>query len=334
MTHAVHAANARPAAETVFCNARIVLAGEVVRGSLRIADDVIADIDTGARALPGAVDCEGQLLAPGLVELHTDNLERHLMPRPGVRWPGPAAVVAHDGELASAGITTVFDAVRVGSLRGHEGKDYARYARGVVDDIKALVEAGLLRASHRIHLRAEVCSETVLEELAEFGAEDLVAIVSIMDHTPGQRQFSDIAKFRQYHQGKYGLSDPEMDAHIAFTRGLHAEHGAGHEEGIVAHAGRLGAKLASHDDMTEAHVARSAALGVDFAEFPTSLEAARANRRAGILSMMGAPNVLRGGSHSGNVAAMALAEEGLLDILSSDYVPSALLMGADRKSVV
>lgn len=325
-------ATRRPHSAVTLANARLVLADEVVAGSIRLEEGVIAGIDLGKGVAPGAEDCEGQLVIPGLVELHTDNLERHLMPRPGVKWPGPAAVLAHDGELASAGITTVFDAVRVGSMRDAGGakKDYSKYARDVVDHINALAAGGLTRVDHRVHLRAEVCSETVLEELDEFGGDDRVAIVSIMDHTPGQRQFSDLAKFREYHQGKYKLSDAEMDRHIEFTRVLYDRWGAEHEEGIVSRAKALGARLASHDDTTAEHVARSQALGVDFAEFPTTEAAAAACRAAGIPVMMGAPNVLRGGSHSGNVAAMRLAEMGLLDVLSSDYAPSALAMGMLR----
>ncbi|MEM9782600.1 MAG: alpha-D-ribose 1-methylphosphonate 5-triphosphate diphosphatase [Pseudomonadota bacterium] len=323
------AAAPRPTPERVLANADLVLADRVVRGAVQIRDGLIADVSEGTVVPAGAEDCAGQLLLPGLIELHTDNLERHLMPRPGVKWPGPAAVLAHDGEVAAAGITTVFDAVRCGSMRGTaEGnKDYSKYARAIVDDINALSAAGLTRADHGVHLRAEVCSETVVEELAEFHPADRVSIVSIMDHTPGQRQFSNLDKFRQYHQGKYRLSDAEMEAHIAFTRGLHARWGVEHENGIVASARRLGAVLASHDDTTEAHVTRSVELSVDFAEFPTTLAAARACRDAGVPVMMGAPNVLRGGSHSGNVSAQTLAEHGLLDILSSDYAPSSLMMG-------
>ncbi|MEM6488736.1 MAG: alpha-D-ribose 1-methylphosphonate 5-triphosphate diphosphatase [Pseudomonadota bacterium] len=321
----------RAAPERVLANADLVLDDAVRRGSVLLRDGAIAAVDTGASVPPGAEDCDGQLLLPGFIELHTDNLERHLMPRPGVKWPGPAAVLSHDGELAAAGITTVFDAVRVGSLRrasqGKTGADYAKYARDVVHDIAALHQAGLTRIDHRIHLRAEVCSQTVLEEMDEFGPQDGVAIVSIMDHTPGQRQFSDLGKFRQYHQGKYGLTDAEMEAHIVFSQGLYDEFGVAHEQGIVARARALGATLASHDDTTAAHVARSVALSVDFAEFPTTEVAAAACRAAGIPVMMGAPNVLRGGSHSGNVSAMHLAEVGLLDVLSSDYAPSALLLG-------
>ena len=164
------------AAALVLANARLVLADEVVTGSVALRGGVIAAVDSGARVPAGALDCEGALVTPGLIELHTDNLERHLKPRPGVRWPGPEAVVAHDGEVALAGITTVFDAIRVGSLKGRgESVQYLRYARDLADAVKRLKDRDVLRVDHRLHLRSEVCSETVLEELDEFRGEALVA---------------------------------------------------------------------------------------------------------------------------------------------------------------
>lgn len=315
--------------DLILANARLVLPDAVVTGSVAVAGGVIVDVAEGGAIPTGALDCEGAVLMPGMVELHTDNLEKHLNPRPGVSWPRAAAVVAHDGEIAAAGITTVFDAIRVGSLHnkwGDIGSD--RYARGVADAIRGLVEAKALRIDHLLHLRAELCSDTVLEEMDEFGQDDRVRIVSIMDHTPGQRQFADEAKYRQYYQGKHGLSDAEMDAFVLFTKDLTARVGAAHGAGVVSRAKVFGAVLASHDDTTPEHVAASLASGVDLAEFPTTMAAARAYQAAGRPVMMGAPNILRGGSHSGNVAAADLAADGLLDILSSDYVPAALLMGA------
>lgn len=313
----------------VLANARLVLADEVVTGSVVLRGGLIAAIDTGPGVPVGGLDCGGAIMIPGLIELHTDNLERHLKPRPTVEWPHGAAVVAHDGEMASAGITTVFDAVRVGSLkeRSKSSKNYG-YARPVVTEIRRLVAVGVLRIDHRLHIRAEVCSQTALGDLDQFSAEDRIDIVSIMDHTPGQRQFTDIPQYRRYLMGRQHLNDREMDAFLIFAKDLSARFGSENLRGIVERAGRLGAILASHDDTTADHVALSARHGVKLAEFPTTLEAARACNAAGIPVMMGAPNILRDGSHSNNVAAMDLAEQGLLDILSSDYAPSALLMGA------
>ena len=311
-----------------LANATLVLPGEVITGSLHLAGGKIAAIDHGTAVPPGAIDCGRDLVMPGLIELHTDNLEGHIEPRPKVDWPHAAAIIAHDAELASVGITTVFDALRVGSVVSNEKANYGEYARALASEILDLRGRGALRISHYLHLRAETCSETLLEELAKFGPEDRIGIVSLMDHTPGERQFRDVTKLRDYVCGKHGLSQAEFDDHVAGQIALKERLGAAHEAASVAAAARYGAVLASHDDTTADQVAHSARVGVSFAEFPTTLEAARACHAEGIAVMMGAPNLIRGGSHSGNVAAHELAEAGLLDIVSSDYVPSALLSAA------
>ncbi|MEO1551546.1 MAG: alpha-D-ribose 1-methylphosphonate 5-triphosphate diphosphatase [Pseudomonadota bacterium] len=316
------------APQTILANAHLVLPTEVVRGALVIEGDRIAQIDTGTTVPPGALDCDGDLLAPGLIELHTDNLERHMSPRPGVTWPPAQAIAAHDAELASVGITTVFDAMRIGSILTGQKTKYIRYARPMAELFLALRARRALRISHFLHLRAEICSETLVDEFEEFAPEDRVGIVSLMDHTPGQRQFRDISKFRQYLMGKRGLTEDEFQAHVEHLYSIQAQFGAEHEAQAVAHGKRLGAVLASHDDTTAQQVAHSTGHGVSLAEFPTTHEAAQACRDAGLAVMMGAPNLLRGGSHSGNVAASDLAASGLLDILSSDYAPSSLLCAA------
>jgi len=314
--------------ETILANATLVLPGEVLRGSLKLAGGRIAAIDPGAAVPAGAIDCAGDILAPGLIELHTDNLERHIQPRPRVDWPHAAAIVAHDAELAGVGITTVFDAMRVGSVVTNTKSRYDKYARGLASELLAMRASGALRISHFLHLRAEVCSETLVAELEEFGPEDRVGIVSLMDHTPGQRQFRDVSKLAQYVMGKHNLTEEDFAQHVANLQRLRDIYGDDHEAAAVAEARRFGAVLASHDDTTAGQVATSAGYGIRLAEFPTTAEAARACRDHGIAVMMGAPNLIRGGSHSGNVAARDLAEAGLLDILSSDYVPAALLNGA------
>ncbi|APX10301.1 alpha-D-ribose 1-methylphosphonate 5-triphosphate diphosphatase [Tateyamaria omphalii] len=313
--------------DTILANARLVLPDEVITGHVVLRDGLIAEIGTGAAVPADALDCEGDFIAPGLIELHTDNLERHMSPRPKVSWPHAPAILAHDRELAGTGITTVFDAMRVGSIPTGKGR-YLKYARELSSEMLALRAQGVLKISHFLHLRAEICSETLTEELAEFTADDRVGIVSLMDHTPGQRQFRDIDKMKAYVMGKNNLTENEFAQHVAKLQGLQNRLGAQHEAAAVAEAGRLGAVLASHDDTTSDQVGVSAAHGVVVAEFPTTVEAAEACRDKGIAIIMGAPNLVRGGSHSGNVAASDLAERDLLDILSSDYVPAALLLSA------
>lgn len=316
-----------------LANARLVLHDTVLTGSVLIEDGKIAEIAEGGQVPQGAVDCAGDLVLPGLVELHTDNLERHIEPRPAVDWPHLPAILAHDGELASTGITTVFDALRVGSIHDSKAR-YGAYARKLADELLAIRAAGHLKISHFLHLRAEICSETLLEEMAQFGPEDRIGIVSLMDHTPGQRQFRDLGALRTYVSKKRGMSDGEFAEHVANLKELQRLYGARHEAGAVVEARRYGAVLASHDDTTSEQVAQSRSNGVGFAEFPTTIEAAEACNTHGIAVMMGAPNLIRGGSHSGNVAAIELAQAGFLDIVSSDYVPSALLLSAFRLSEI
>lgn len=312
----------------VLTNARLILPDEVVTGTVQIKDGQISDLSPGTSQVAGALDMAGDYLAPGLVELHTDNLERHMVPRPRVNWPHRAAIVAHDRELAGTGITTVFDAIRVGSIITDTRKRVGKYARQMADEILSMRDAGALRISHHIHLRAEICSETLIEELDEFGESDRVGIVSMMDHTPGQRQFSNLKKYQDYVCGKHGLDPAAFAGYTEFLYGLQAQYGAAHEAATVAAATRYGATLASHDDTTSDQVNASHGHGVTLAEFPTTLVAARTCRAHDIATIMGAPNLVRGQSHSGNVAARDLAEQDQLDILSSDYVPAALLIGA------
>ncbi|MGY6569926.1 MAG: alpha-D-ribose 1-methylphosphonate 5-triphosphate diphosphatase, partial [Salinarimonas sp.] len=316
--------------ETILGNARLILPDEVITGSIVIRDGVIAAIDSGPSHVPGAIDCEGDCVAPGLIELHTDNLERHMTPRPSVDWPHMNAIIAHDAELAGVGITTVFDALRIGSE--HKAPKvragYKPYARGMASEILAMIAKDALRISHYLHLRAEICSDTLIDEIAEFSPEDRVGIVSMMDHTPGQRQFADLDRLRTYMIGKHGIAPTDFETYITERQALGNRVRAAHEAAAVAGAKRLGAILASHDDTTADHVAASAAHGAGLAEFPTTLEAAQACRDHGSAVMMGGPNLIRGGSHSGNVSAAEAAQAGLLDIISSDYIPASLLMGA------
>jgi len=186
-----------------------------------------------------------------------------------------------------------------------------------------------LRADHFLHLRCEIPMPSVVEEARELAGRPDVRLMSLMDHTPGQRQFRDEAKLRDYYRGKSGgKTDAELD--VLFERRLAYQKAyfANNLREIVALAHEHGIPLASHDDTTEENVSDAVRDRVAVAEFPTTIDAARGLRRAGIGILMGAPNVVRGGSHSGNIAAIDLAREGLLDILSSDYIPSSLLMAA------
>ena len=315
----------KPPAVVKFAARQIVLGGSVVSGTITLENGHIAEVRHDA--IPDdAIDWGRDLMLPGLIELHTDHLEPHYTPRPGVSWGALSAVLAYDAQIAASGITTVLDSLRVG---GGTNVTTAREAAMLLSH--AIAEArtlGLLRADHHTHLRCEICSEDVVEAAADFLSRFDVRLMSLMDHTPGQRQFRDEEKLRQYYRGKQSKSEAELDTFLAKQRSLHDQFALSNRRSLVAMARAKGVVLASHDDTTAAHVAESLDDGVRVAEFPTTLDAAEASHCAGIAVMMGAPNVVRGGSHSGNVSAQCLAEAGYLDILSSDYVPVSLLSGA------
>jgi alpha-D-ribose 1-methylphosphonate 5-triphosphate diphosphatase len=310
--------------ELIFTNARIVLADEIVEGALKIQGGKIADISSGACRT--GEDCAGHVLIPGCVELHTDHLETHLQPRPKVRWNMDAALQAHDGQIATSGITTVFDALRVG-LEG-DTEFGSKEMSAMADAIAVASADGRLRAEHFIHLRCEVSVPDVVDHFDELRENSRVRLASLMDHAPGQRQFVSIEAYRIYYQGKKKLSDVEF---TAYSERRIAESAANSERNrqLLADRCRIaGISIASHDDATREHVEESVLLGVALAEFPTTIEAATLSRDAGLHVLMGAPNVVRGGSHSGNVSAIDLLHAGALDILSSDYVPFSLVQAA------
>jgi alpha-D-ribose 1-methylphosphonate 5-triphosphate diphosphatase len=310
----------------VLTNAQVVTRHDVFPGTVVVEDGLVSAVEPGGGVVPGSLDLGGDYLLPGIVELHTDVLEKHWAPRPGVQWPAPAAVAAHDAQLASAGITTVLDGLAVGYIieTGQRPRDPAPFARA----IRSAQEAGLLRCEHFLHVRCEVSTEWVLRDFEPFAGDPMVRLVSLMDHTPGQRQFVRVDKYREYNQGKYGLSDAQIDELIEKRLGDQARYRERHRAAIVALCQKRGLTLASHDDATVAHVEEAVGEGVAVAEFPTTLEAARAARAYGLAIVAGAPNLVCGRSHSGNVSAAELARHGLLDVLSSDYVPASALHGA------
>ena len=312
--------------ELVFANALVVARNESFRGSVRVVNGRIAETEAGTTVPAGAVDCEEDWLIPGLVELHTDVLERHAFPRPGVRWPETAAVMAYDAQLASSGITTAFDSLAVGYV--FDSGQRPRDPRSLAEAIRRAQAHGMLRAEHFLHIRCEVGTAQLLEDFAPFADDPMVRLVSLMDHTPGQRQFVSVDKYRQYYQGKYGLTDPQMDALIEARLIDQERYAARHRAEVTRQCQAARITLVSHDDATVAHVEEAAKVGTAIAEFPTTLEAAHAARAYGLAILAGAPNLVCGGSHSGNIAAADLARRDLLDIISSDYVPASLLHGA------
>ncbi len=311
----------------VISDARIITADrEINRGWLAVNNGIIAEIGEGSPPATGVV-LEGDLLIPGLIELHTDHLETHIEPRPNVDWHPASAVVAYDAQVAAAGITTVFDCLRIGSDRENADNGGERALR-IAAAISKQAERGNLRSEHHTHLRCEICSPDVVDAANAVLEKYPVGIMSLMDHTPGQRQFRDVEKLRSYYRGKLSMSEQDLQTFFEERYRMHERYAATHRQKLVDIARTRNIALASHDDTTVEHVIESAEAGTSIAEFPTTLEAAQASHNKAISVVMGAPNLIRGGSHSGNVAASELAKHGVLDIFSSDYIPASLIMAA------
>ncbi|MFZ6677407.1 alpha-D-ribose 1-methylphosphonate 5-triphosphate diphosphatase [Undibacterium sp. Tian12W] len=308
-------------------NARIVTADRMFSGSMLFSHGKISELADGVAGLAGE-DWQGDYLLPGLVEVHTDNMEKHLMPRPKVHWPVMPAILAHDAQIAASGITTVLDAIAVGDIDPDSVR--MQTLKPCVEGLRLAQQAGLLRAEHFLHMRLELAEPDLLHLFSPFLQDDMLKLVSLMDHTPGQRQWTDLAHYRTYVTGKRGWSEQKVDKMLGILLERQQRHVAENRQLVIQrcqqHAHPI--PLASHDDTTAEHVHEGVADGVSISEFPTSLLAAQMARQQGLAIVMGAPNRVRGGSHSGNVSAAELARHDLLDILSSDYVPASLLQAA------
>lgn len=320
--------------EVIFTNANVVTPQGTQYGTVVVKNDVIVSIEEGTTNVGTTCECTGSLvrdaqgdyLIPGLIEMHTDHLETQFQPRPGVLWPSPlAALVAHDTQVVGSGITTVLDSICCGQL--NEGKMRHTLLDMSISAIRNAREKNILRADHQLHLRCEICDPHVMDMFEPYADEENLRLVSLMDHTPGQRQFCDYNKYREYHKC-LDWSEEQFQKLVTQLKDEQETNAAKNRSILLAMCHRRNIPIASHDDTTVEHVEEAVREGLTISEFPTTLEAARKAKEEGLGIVMGAPNVVRGGSHSGNVSARDLAAEGLLDILSSDYVPASLLHGA------
>jgi len=312
-------------AETILTNAWLVLSDEVVLGTVVLKGDRIADVQPGRSDRPSAHDMNGDYLIPGAVDLHTDNLERQVQPRAMARWPSRSAMAAHDAQCASAGVTTVFDALCLGDL-GFD-KERVRTFRDGVADLDALADADLLKAEHFLHLRCEVPAHDILDLFDPVADHPRVRMVSLMDHSPGVGQYANLDFYRALRR-RGGLDDTFIERRIGELQAQRARLRGPNRRALLDRVAGRDVALASHDDRTVEEIAENAADGIRISEFPVTMAAAQAAKQAGMQVIAGAPNIVRGGSHSGNVSVADLLREAAVDALASDYVPSSLIDAA------
>lgn len=312
--------------ELILKNAQLILPDEVIHGTIHLKNDKIVDISSGSSMITDAIDCHNDYIIPGLVEMHTDNVEKHVVPRPGIFWPSPYhALIAHDNQIICSGITTVFNAISLGLSEHNEVR--SNIVNTAIKSVQEAMDNALLQSDHYIHLRCELPSSTVMNEFNTHIDNPYVKMVSIMDHTVGQRQWRNLDKWRTYHKNKK-WTEEEFEQEVMRRKVLQEKYGVTNRLAIVPTCKDLGLPLASHDDTTEEHSIESAQEGITISEFPTTMEAAQVAHNLSLKIIMGSPNIVRGESHSGNISAGEIAEAGMLDGLSSDYMPISLLHGA------
>ncbi len=304
---------------TRLTNARLVLPEQVLLGGVLLDGAEIQAVEPGAT---GGSDMDGDYLIPGMIDLHTDNLERQVEPRSNARWPSRSAMVAHDAQCAAAGVTTVLDALCLGDLGFGRGR-IRTFLDGVADG-DALAGTGLLKSEHFLHLRCEMPASDTLALLEPVADHPRVRMVSLMDHTPGIGQYADLDRYRLMRRDE-GVAACAIERRMSELQELRARHRDSNRRATLDRMCRTGAVLASHDDRTAEEIEENRRDGIQVSEFPMTMAAAKAAKACGMQVIAGAPNVVRGGSHGGNVAAAELVREGAVDALASDYVPASLV---------
>lgn len=307
--------------ELAFKNAQVVTADDTFLGSVLVRDGKIVSVDRGVGGV--GEDLNGDVLMPGVIDLHTDNLEKHFFPRPNIDWNAVSAAITHDGCCLSVGVTTVFDSLSIGSFNPAVARNHDNMTR-LVDGVQAAKDSGMLKGDHRLHWRCETPADDLPARLEQLADHPLTSLFSLMDHTPGQRQYRNLEKHLA-NWAANGMSAQDIDERMAQIRDRQSRNAVNHRKLVAGIAKDRGVPLASHDDEDVEHVDEAADLGATVSEFPVTIEAAQRARDRGMIVVMGGPNLIRGGSYSGNVPASELANADLLDAFASDYVPRSLI---------
>jgi alpha-D-ribose 1-methylphosphonate 5-triphosphate diphosphatase len=260
-----------------------------------------------------------------VIDVHTDNLERQVQPRHTARWPSRSALVAHDAQCAGAGVTTVLDALCVGDLGFDQGR-LQTYRDGVAD-LDALATTGLLKSEHFLHLRCELPAPDMLALVEPAIDNKRLRMLSLMDHSPGVGQYASLDRYRALRRTE-GVPEAQIERRIDELQAQRDRWRTPNRRALLARLAGHDVRIASHDDRTEEEIEENFRDGIRISEFPVHMDAARAARAHGMEIIAGAPNIVRGGSHSGNVAATDLVRAGVVDALASDYVPASLVEAA------
>lgn len=309
-------------------NARLVLPDRVIKGSLRIRENIIEAVIEGGPSSASlnlndceVIDAKGAYVLPGLIDIHCDAIEKEIQPRPNTLLPMDFSLYELEKKLAGNGITTMYQSLSLGvglSLRGDELLVQA------IDLIhKYRKRRSMIR--HRVHLRYELIhlpGMKLAEELIRAGAVDYL---SFMNHGPGQGQYKRPGSFEAYVMKNQGVDKEEVK--IIAENAIQKQKAINWEDvralSRLAHDYHI--PIASHDDDSEEAILNALEFGIAVSEFPLNMETATLAKEKRLFVCVGAPNVVRGGSHDKNMSAIDAIVTGAADILCSDYLPSSLL---------
>lgn len=302
----------------IITNAKIVTLDEILGGSVVVEEGKITEIVEGVMRCNSndIIDAKGKYLLPGLVDIHGDDLEMEINPRPFTRFPIDFALINLDHKTAGCGITTKLHAI--GYFEDVLKERYPDEAKEILRIINKLKSE--LLVNHYVHVRCEISSD--LPDVLDVIDDPSVKLVSIMDHTPGQGQYKKFEDYKIYHKRVYGLKEDEIEE---LAKKKRESDRIDNLTKILNKARRNNIPIASHDDDTAEKVDMVHQMGAQISEFPVTLEAAKRAKELGMMVSMGAPNVVRGKSSTGNLSALDAVRKGLVDVICSDYNPASML---------
>jgi alpha-D-ribose 1-methylphosphonate 5-triphosphate diphosphatase len=310
--------------QTIIRSTNVLIDGKFQSADMVIQGESITEV-CPYRSIDVAIDLGERRIVPGFVDLHGDAIEKEIEPRPGARFPTAMAVVELDKKLSMAGVTTMYHAIGFNDEELSKGRG-TEQSKELIEQI---VEANKkhLGVDNLVHVRFEITSESSLPTIKNLISEKKVDMLSVMDHSPGQGQFKTLESWKKYHLAAYEIEDEDVEEYV---KSKTSKDKVGIVEELVAFGLEHQISVLSHDDDCEEKLNTLKNLGVTFSEFPLSVEVAKLAKKMNISTGMGAPNVVRGGSQSGNIAARELVKEGVCDYLCSDYHPASLLMSPYR----
>ncbi|WP_458700067.1 alpha-D-ribose 1-methylphosphonate 5-triphosphate diphosphatase [Sulfurospirillum sp. 1307] len=310
--------------QTIIRSKNVLIDGKFKAADIVIQGKIITSVQK-YKSIDVAIDLGERRVVPGFVDLHSDAIEKEIEPRPGARFPVQMAVVELDKKLSMSGITTMYHAVGFNDEELHKGRG-TKESKELIEEIYKANQSHL-GVDNLIHVRFEITSHSSIDTIKNLIKEDKVSMLSVMDHSPGQGQFKTLESWKKHHLACYEIEEHEVETYI---KSKNSKDKIGVVEDLVDFGLSHNLPVLSHDDDTEEKINTLKKLGVTFSEFPLSVEVAKYAKSLNISTGMGAPNVVRGGSQSGNIAAKELVKEGVCDYLCSDYHPSSMLLSPYR----